>query len=102
MGLLLPYRYRRDRSPTFVRPQDAFTPQVEVTMTRDVNGWLDRKQGLKWSLQKGRSYLIDEQRAAEFITKGYAQGELPRAVSEGEAQEWRSQMTTISLENQNG
>ena len=102
MALILPYKYRRDKQPTFVAPEDAFQAQTQVTMLRDVNGWLDRKKGLKWSLQKGHTYLVDEAKAAEFITKGYANGELPREVSDDEAAEWRAQMTTISLEAPSG
>jgi hypothetical protein len=97
MALVLPKRFRRPEVK-FVRPQDAFTPQAAVTMTRDVNGWIDRKKGLKWGLQAGQTYFIDQDKAAEFITKGYATGELPRTVSEDEKAEWMSQVQTISLE----
>jgi hypothetical protein len=72
-------------------------PQVRVTFTRDVCGWLDRERGLKFQFGAGRTYLIDEQHAVEFIVKGYATGELPRPVSDDEAAELRSQMVTIGL-----
>ena len=95
MGLLLPRR--RERPIKIIKPEDAFQPQTAVTMTRDVNGWIDRRRGLKWHLAAGRTYFIDQDRAAEFITKGYANGELPRDVSDDEKAHWRAEQTTISL-----
>lgn len=72
-------------------------PQVQVTMTRDVNGWLDRDQRIKWHLAAGTTHLVDEQHAIEFIVKGYATGQLPRKVSSDEAAELRSVITVIGL-----
>lgn len=72
-------------------------PQVEVTFTRDVTGWLDRDRGIKWQFGAGQTVMIDEQHAVEFIVKGYAKGTLPRNVSDDERAELRSVMTTIGL-----
>lgn len=72
-------------------------PQVEVTFTRDVNGWLDHDRSVKWHFAAGSTHMVDEQHAIEFITKGYATGTLPRSVSDDEAAEIRSSMTTIGL-----
>jgi len=72
-------------------------PQVEVLFTRDVNGWLDLDRRIKFSFSAGSRAMVDEQHAIEFIVKGYALGELPRKVSEDEAAEIRSVMTTIGL-----
>lgn len=74
-----------------------WSPQVEVTFTRDVNGWLDRDNRIKWHFAAGSTHYIDEQHAVEFIVKGYATGELPRKVSQDEKDEIRSVMTTIGL-----
>jgi len=72
-------------------------PQVEVTFTRDVNGWLDQDKRIKWHFAAGSTHMVDEEHAVEFIVKGYATGELPREVSEDEKAELRSVMTTIGL-----
>lgn len=72
-------------------------PQVEVTFTRDVNGWLDHDNRVKWHFAAGSKHMVDEEHAVEFITKGYATGVLPRVVSEDEKAEIRSVMTTIGL-----
>lgn len=74
-----------------------WSPQVQVKFTRDVNGWLDRDKRIKWHFAAGSTHMIDEQHAVEFITKGYATGELPRHVSDDESAEIRSVMTTIGL-----
>lgn len=72
-------------------------PQVQVKFTRTVTGWLDRDKRVKWEFHAGTTHMIDEQHAVEFIVKGYATGELPRAVSDDEKAELRSNMTTIGL-----
>lgn len=72
-------------------------PQVEVTFTRDVTGWLDRDRRVKWHFAAGNTAMVDEQHAVEFIVKGYATGILPRKVSDDERAEVRSVMTTIGL-----
>lgn len=72
-------------------------PQVRVTFTRDVNGWLDRDRSIKWHFAAGSSHMVDEQHAVEFIVKGYATGELPRPVSADERAEIRSVITVIGL-----
>lgn len=72
-------------------------PQVQVTFTRAVNGWLDRDRRIKWEFAAGSTHMIDEEHAVEFIVKGYATGELPRHVSTDERAEIRSVMTTIGL-----
>jgi hypothetical protein len=72
-------------------------PQVKVKFTRDVNGWLDRDQRVKWHFAAGSTAMIDEQHAIEFIVKGYATGELPRKVSDDEAATLRSVITVIGM-----
>jgi len=90
-------RQRREAlMPIVFEPVD-WQPQVAVTFTRDVNGWLDHDNSVKWHFPAGSTAMVDEQHAVEFIIKGYATGELPRAVSDDEAAEIRSVMTTIGL-----
>jgi hypothetical protein len=72
-------------------------PQVEVTFTRDVNGWLSQDENVKWHFGAGTTHMIDEQHAIEFIVKGYATGKLPRHVSDDEQATLRSVMTVIGM-----
>ena len=74
-----------------------WSPQVEVTFTQDVTGWLDRDNRVKWEFQAGQTAYVDEEHAVEFIVKGYATGQLPREVSDDEKAELRSVMTTIGM-----
>ena len=89
-------RQHRELNPITFVPVN-WEPQVEVTFTRDVNGWVDHGKRLKWSFAKGSTHMVDEQHAVEFIVKGYATGTLPRSVSDDEKAELRSVMTTIGL-----
>ena len=79
----------------FITPQAIFEPQAKILMTRDVNGWAHRERRQKYHLKAGEVYYVDIDTAAEFITKGYASGTLPRPVSDDERAEWRAQMTTV-------
>ena len=94
-------RVRRHQHHQAMRPvtfqPTHWQPQVRVTFTRDVNGWLDRDQNIKWHFAAGSTHMIDEQHAVEFIIKGYATGELPRFVSADEQAELRSVITIIGL-----
>ena len=89
-------RQHRELFPVEFKPAN-WSPQVEVTFTRDINGWLNRDHNIKWHFAAGTTHMIDEQHAVEFISKGYATGELPRHVSDDEHAEIRSVMTTIGL-----
>jgi len=75
-------------------------PQVQVTFTHDITGWLDRTQRIKWQFKAGTTHMVDEAHAVEFIVKGYATGTLPRHVTADEQAEIRSVMTTIGLGRQ--
>lgn len=89
---------RRKLQPIrFVPVAQAFAPQVEVRFAQDVTGWVDRGRKQRYHFNGGCSYRIDEQLAVEFITKGYCQGELPRAVSDDERDDIRSAITTIGM-----
>jgi hypothetical protein len=89
-------RRRQRLEPVRFEPA-TFTPQVRITMTRDVTGWTNRERRIKYHLRHGRSYMVDGDTAVDFITKGYATGELPRSVSDDERAELRSQNRTIGL-----
>ena len=83
---------------TFEPVHKVFTPQRMIRMTRDVNGWVSHDQRKKWNLGYGREYAIDEDKAREFVIKGYA---IPVGwevtVSDDERAEVMSTVTTISL-----
>jgi hypothetical protein len=89
-------RQRKELYPVEFKPVN-WEPQVEVTFTQDVTGWLDHDKRVRFHFQAGKSYHVDEQHAVEFIVKGYATGTLPRQVSENERADIRSVMTTIGL-----
>ena len=90
-------RQRREAlTPITFEPVN-WSPQVEVTFTQDINGWLDREQRIKWSFRAGQTVYVDEEHAVEFIVKGYATGTLPREVSQDERDEFRSQITVIGM-----
>ena len=89
-------RQHKELYPVEFQPVN-WQPQVEVTFTRDVNGWLDVDKRIKWHFAAGSTHMVDEQHAVEFIVKGYAKGDLPREVSADERDEIRSVMTTIGL-----
>lgn len=89
-------RQRRELYPVEFKPAN-WEPQVQVTFKMDVNGYLDRDKNIKWHFAAGSTHMVDEQHAVEFITKGYATGELPRPVSDDECAEIRSVMTTIGM-----
>jgi hypothetical protein len=84
---------------TFIDASKYFTPQVPIKMTRDVSGWADRRKLQKFAMGAGKTYYVDVETATEFISKGYAEGQVPRAVSEDEQAEWMAQMTTIGVTN---
>lgn len=88
---------------TFVPVEKVFKPQVKVRATRDLNGWADRGKTsgkrVKWSIAEGRIGCLDEDKAREFQAKGYVEildGTI-KPVSEDEAAEYLSTVTTISL-----
>lgn len=84
----------------FVAVRKAFKPQRMIRLTRDVSGWVggDKRTGKRWSLSAGREYAIDEDRAREFIGKGYAVpvGWDPN-LSDDEIAELEAQVTTIGM-----
>lgn len=96
MDLVVRNRQHRELHPVTFSPVD-WQPQVRVRFVQDVSGWLHRDRRVKWHFPAGTEAMVDEQHAVEFITKGYAVGELPREVSDDERAEIRSVMTTVGL-----
>lgn len=84
---------------TFINAADFFEPQVHIKALKDVSGWVDKKRKQRWSLSAGKTYVVDVETATEFISKGYAEGQIPRTPTEGELEEWQSQMTTVGVPN---
>jgi hypothetical protein len=85
---------------TFVPIRKAFKAQRMIRLNRDVSGWVggDKRTRKKWSLSAGKEYAIDEDRAREFIGKGYAEpvGWDPN-LSDDERAELEAQVTTIGM-----
>jgi len=94
-------RRRRKLEPvTFVPVERAFKAQVKVRATRDISGWADRERRVKWTIPAGRVGCLDADKAREFEIKRYVEiieGEV-RPVSEDEAAEILSTVTTIDLQ----
>lgn len=64
-------RRRLDRAE-WVTAEAAFKPQRMVRMKQDVSGWVSPEIRKRWSLSYGKEYAIDEDKAREFVIKGYA------------------------------
>lgn len=100
------FRLRRQKEQPikFVTLAEAFTPQIRVRATRDINGWVDRRRRVKWHIGAGSIGCLDEPTAREFATKGYVEildGQI-RPVSEDEAAYFLSNVKTINLGGNNG
>jgi hypothetical protein len=79
---------------------------VEIIARVDINGWASRERGQKWQMQTGRRYIIDEDKAREFVAKRYASFADPEyarrhPITRDEELEQLSQVTTLTL-SQNG
>lgn len=97
-------RRKPERPIKFITVEQAFSPQVKVCATRDLNGWADRQRRIKWSIAKGAVGCMDEEHAREFAIKGYVQildGTI-KPYSEDEAAEILSTVTTLTLGDANG
>lgn len=103
-------RFRRRRSPaaelepvTFVPVYRAFKPQAPIRMLMDVTGYVGfskgKAGGKKWQLRAGKTYAIDEDKARDFVAKGYAEYvyQPRRPISELEAEEAKGSVSRIGL-----
>lgn len=82
---------------TFAPVQRVFKPQREVTITRDLSGWVDRRRRVKFHLPKGWHGYIDAETADQWIVKGYAKGQLSRTYSDDERAELLADVTVLNL-----
>lgn len=92
-------RRQRLEPVRFVPVSQVFEPQVKVQALRDLNGWADRDRRVKWTINRGRVGFLSADIAREFEVKGYVrivEGEV-EPVSEDEAAEMLSNMTTVTL-----
>lgn len=100
---------RKKRAPrvepvTFVPVERAFKAQVKVRALHTLNGWVDRRRKIKWEIHAGQVGCIDEDKAREWVAKGYAEvldGTI-KPISEDEAAEFLSQTTRIGIGAPNG
>ena len=93
-------RRRRKLQPVrFVAVEKVFKAQIKVRATRDLNGWANRDRRVKWHIGAGRVGCLDEDTAREFQTKGFVEilDGTVRPVSEAEAEEFLSQVKTITM-----
>lgn len=85
----------------FVPVKNVFKAMVQVRAMRDVSGWVDVRKRTKWAMKKDCLYMLDEDKAREFITKGYVehvQGDY-KPVSEMERDEMLSTVTNLYTGN---
>jgi len=57
----------------FVPVSKVFKPMVEIRFLVDISGWVDRDKRIKWSAAANTVEIIDEDKAREFVAKGYAE-----------------------------
>lgn len=95
---------RKKRAPRvqpvrFIPVERVFKPQIKVRALHTLNGWVDRRKKIKWEIHAGQVGCVDEDKAREWVAKGYAEildGTI-KPISEDEAAEYLSQVTTIGL-----
>jgi len=74
MRLHVRVRLERRRPPTtFVSAAEHFVPEVDVCANRDVSGWVDRREGVKWHIPAGQIVSVDADTARVLEVKGYAE-----------------------------
>lgn len=87
----------------FVPVKSVFKAMVKIIPLVDLSGWASREKRQKWGMSAGQTYIIDEDKAREFVAKGYANfadRDYARRhpISEDEMHEARSQTTTLNLD----
>lgn len=84
----------------FVPVRHVFKPMVQIRMKVDLSGWVgDKRDRRKWAMGAGTYPIIDEDKAREFVAKGWAEfTDKPRKpLSADEIAEYDAQVTKISL-----
>lgn len=106
-GLRQPSFFRRKRAkeakqfqPVVFKPvrRNPLKPQTRIRMINSVHGYF--RDGSHYSLTAGLTYWVDEEKADEYIVKGYAEGDLSRVYSDDEVAAIRSSITVISLDQE--
>lgn len=83
----------------FVPVERAFKPEIRVRALHDLNGWVSRKDRIKWEMSAGQIGTLDIDTARAFQVKGYVQilDGAVKPVSEMEAAELLGEKQTVTL-----
>jgi len=89
---------------TFVPVRKVFKPMVEIRLLMDISGWADKDKRVKWHMAAGSTEIIDEDKAREFVTKGYAKytSAPKKPISEDERAEALATVTRLTPGGENG
>lgn len=98
---------RRELKPvTFVPARIAFKPEVLVQVhDKDINGWVDKRERVKFELPAYRKLALDRDTARIFAAKGYVtilKGDSGPPVSEDELAELTAKDQVVGLGGHNG
>ena len=69
-------------------------PQTKIHMICSVHGLF--ANGYHYELVAGKDYWVDQEKADEFIIKGYATGNLSRSYTDGEVDAIKSTIQVIN------
>jgi len=88
----------------FVPVKKVFKPMVEIRLLMDVSGWADKDKRVKWHMAAGTTEIIDEDKAREFVVKGYAKytSAPKKPISEDERAEALATVTRLTPGGENG
>lgn len=86
----------------FVPVHKVFKAMVKIIPRVDLSGWASKDKRQKWGMSVGQTYIIDEDKAREFVAKGYAvfadrDYDRRHPISPDEMLEARSTTTTLNL-----
>lgn len=100
----MPAKRRPFKVVRFVPVAKVFKPQIKVRALKDISGWVNRDQGVKFQIGYGRIGYLDEETARVWQAKGYVEilGGTVKPVSADELAELTSKDATLSLGAQNG
>ena len=101
-GLRLPSYFERQRvrAATKLEPvefapvrRNPLKPQTKIVMKQSLHGRF--QNGKHYDLVAGKPYWVDQEKADEFIVKGYAEGIMSRKYSDDEVAAIRSSIQVI-------
>ncbi len=92
---------------TFLPVKKVFRAMVSIEVNRDISGWASREKRQKWHMGAGTTHIIDEDKAREFVAKGYASFTDPmyaerHPISADEVDEHAATMAIITPGGSNG